>query len=90
VIIEHDFLEQVAESSFNWSLRASIAFIATHKDPWSVLRALHRDKCLTLNDGKGNPLPTWKTEEIFRKRDVPAGTEVIIKVTEAGIKRVHY
>jgi hypothetical protein len=51
---------------------------------------LHRDKCLTLNDGKGNPLPTWKTEQIFRNRDVPAGTEVIIKVTEAGIKRVHY
>jgi len=89
MIIEHEFLEQVAESSFDWSLRASVEFIATYKDPWPVLRALHRDHCLTLNDGKGNPLPTWKTEEIFRKHEVPAGTEVIVKVTEAGIKRAN-
>jgi hypothetical protein len=45
VIIEHEFLEQVAETSEEWSLSRSVEFIGRYKDPWPVLRALHQDKC---------------------------------------------
>jgi len=90
VIIEHEFLEQVAESSEEWSLSRSIEFIGRYKDPWPVLRALHKDKCLTLIDRNGNSLPTWRAEEIFRNCDASVGMEVIVKVTEAGVRRANY
>jgi len=90
VIIEHEFLEQVLETSEEWSLSRSVEFIGTYKDPWPVLRALHKDKCLTLIDRNGRSLPKWKTEEIFRNCDASVGTDVIVKVTEAGAKRISY
>jgi len=90
VIIEHEFLEQVAETSEEWSLSRSAEFIGRYKDPWPVLRALHKDKCLTLLDRNGNSLPAWKAEEIFRNCDASVGTEVIVKITEAGVKRANY
>src|SRR5262249_51600102 len=87
VIIEHEFLEQAAETSEQWSLSRSVEFIGRYKDPWPVLRALHQDKCLTLVDRNGNSLPTRKAEEIFRNRGALVGMEVTVKVTEAGVKR---
>ena len=88
VIIEHEFLEQVLETSEEWSLSRSVEFIGRYKDPWPVLRALHKDKCLTLVDRSGRSLPMWKVEEIFRNCDASVGTDVIVKVTEAGAKRI--
>ena len=90
MIIEHEFLEQVAEMSEEWSLSRSAEFIGRYKDPWPVLRALHRDKCLTLVDRNGNSLPPWKAEEIFRNCDASVSTEVIVKASEAGVKRANY
>jgi len=90
VIIEHEFLEQVAEASEEWSLSRAVEFIGRYKDPWPVLRALHRDKCLTLVDRNGNSWPAWKAEEIFKNCDGSVGTEVIVKITEAGVRRANY
>src|SRR5262249_39264874 len=88
MIIEHEFLEQVLETSEEWSLSRSGGFIGRNKNPWPVLRAMHEGKCLTLVDRSGRSLPGWKTEEIFRNCDASVGTDVIVKVTEAGAKRV--
>src|SRR5262249_15180659 len=88
VIIEHEFLEQVLETSEEWSLSRSVEFIGRYKDPWPVLRALHKDKCLTLVDRSGRSLQMWMVEDILRTCDASVGTGVIVKVTEAGAKRI--
>jgi len=72
--MEHEFLEQVAETSEEWSLSRSAKFIGRYKDPWLVLRALQKDKCLTLVDRSGNSLPAWKA---FRNCDASVGRDVI-------------
>jgi hypothetical protein len=89
VVIEHEFLEQVAESSFDWSLSRAVEFIAQHKDPWPVLQALYRDKCVTFHHPGGDPVPHWRADEILRNRQARAA-DVIVKVTEAGITRANY
>jgi hypothetical protein len=86
VRVKREFLEHVAEASEEWSLSRSAEFIAGYKDPWPVLHALHKDKCLTLVDRNGNSLPARKAEEIFRNWDASVGTEVIVKVTEEVLK----
>jgi len=90
VIIEHEFLEQAGETSEEWSLSRSVEFIGRYKEPWPVLRGLYKDRCLTLVDRNGRSLPKWKAEEIFRDCDASVGTDVIVKVTEAGAKRAYY
>src|SRR5215470_9312275 len=55
-----------------------------------TLRALHKDKCLTLVDRSGNSLPAWKAEAIFRNCDASVGRDVVVRITEAGIKRASY
>ena len=89
MIIEHEFLEQIAETSFNWPLTRALEFVAQHKDPWPVLQALYADKCVTFHCSNGEAVPTWKVEEILTNRDA-AGAEVVVKVTETGIKGASY
>ncbi len=90
VIVEHEFLEQVAEANFDWSLDRCIEFLKGYKDPWPVLRALYQDQCLEFVEENGDSLPAWKAEEIFRKRSAPSNSNVIVRVTEKGIKRANY
>ncbi len=90
MIVEHEFLEQVAEAGFDWSLSRCIQFLESYKDPWPVLRALYQDKCLEFIGETGSALQVWKVEEILRNREVPVSMNVVVKVTEQGIKRANY
>ncbi len=89
MIIEHEILEQIAESSVDWPLGRALEFVAQHKDPWPVLQALYQDKCVTLHYSNGDPLEGFRVEEIFRNRNA-AGSHVIVKVTLAGVARANY
>ncbi len=89
MIIEHEVLEQIAESSFDWPLIRALEFVARFKDPWLVFEALHQDNCITLHYANGAPLERWRIEEIFRNRGAIEG-DVVVKVTRAGITRANY
>jgi hypothetical protein len=90
VIVEHEFLEQVAEAGCDWSLSRCVEFLERHKDPWPVLQALYQDKCLEFFEENGNSLPAWKAEEIFRNHDISSSQQIIVRVTDKGVKRANY
>jgi hypothetical protein len=58
---------------------------------WQLLSFFRKRMALNGTATVLSPMPRKPpTEEIFRNRDIPAGTEVIVKVTEAGIKRANH
>ena len=86
--IEQEFLEQIAEEP--WPLARCRDFIASYKDPWSVLRALHADGCIELRRGAAEaPMPDWQAEALFRAPDGAAGAGATVAVTERGAKRAY-
>ncbi len=87
MIIENEVLEQIAESSFDWSFSHVLEFVARYKDPWPVLRAFHNEGYIILCDTNGEQLPQWRVDEIFRNRVTVIG--VLVKVTPAGITRAY-
>ena len=88
MVIEYEFLEQAADSEDRWSLARSRDFIVQHKDAWIVLGGPYHDGCLLFVDANRDTLPGWKVQELFRSRAVSVGAEVVVRVTEAGARRV--
>ena len=87
MIIELELLEQIADHPFEWSLARALEFVDAHKESWSVISALYRDRCLTFHDPKGEILPDWKVEEVFRNRNTTQGARVFLRITDAGARR---
>lgn len=97
MIIEHEILEQISEEA--WPLARCLDFIAAHKDPWPVLHGLYADGCIEMRRGEAAPMPGWRTEAIFRTRDVPPealaeegvpdGAGVFVAITERGLERAY-
>ncbi len=77
--VEHEFLEQVAGSSEEWSLDRSVRFLGRYEDPSPVSRALYRDECVTLVDRNGTTLPAWRIDGIFRNRGTSEGAEIVVR-----------
>ncbi len=87
MIIENEVLEQIAESSFDWSFSRALEFVAHYKDPWPVLQALHRERYIIFCHANGELLEQWRVDEIFRNRVTVI--RVLVKVTAAGITRAY-
>lgn len=87
MIVEHEFLEQIAK--YGWTLAQSVEFISHYKDPWPVLKGLYGDKCLEFRHTETGLLAGWRVEQILRSRDVSEGSDVHVNATDLGAKRAY-
>lgn len=85
MIVEHEFLEQVADDS--WTLARSVAFIERHKDPWLVLKRLYEEKCLEFRQKGAGGLADGRVAQIFRFRDLSEGDDIQVTATDLGAER---
>lgn len=86
--MELEALEQIAEN--DWTLAQSLEFIGPRKDPWAVLSALYDDGCIDLlRAGEDASLPGWRVSEVFRNRHPSGNSEILVVVTNKGVKRVY-
>lgn len=84
--IEQQFLEQIAEQP--WPLARCRDFIAAHRDPGPVLRALHAEGSIALRRGTAR-MPDWQVEALFRAPAEAAEPGVTVAITDRGVKRAY-
>jgi len=89
VIVEHEVIEQVEEEASGRTLDWVCALIRNlgRDDPFVVLGGMWRAGYVMLADDAGQPLPDWRSAELFREKTESSSVNVL--ATALGSERVH-